>query len=77
MAKPEAVTEFEKFRELTRYQPSTVEIHFIEAFEAVQKKFLKRNKIKREIQLNFPLRMFSQRTNPYCDSLDYIFASQR
>ncbi len=38
VAKLKADTEYEKFRERTRYQLSPVEIHFIEAFEAEQKK---------------------------------------
>ncbi|MBD5215904.1 MAG: virulence RhuM family protein [Bacteroidales bacterium] len=38
VAKLKADTEYEKFRERTQYQLSTVEIHFIEAFEAEQKK---------------------------------------
>ncbi|MDE6335525.1 MAG: virulence RhuM family protein, partial [Muribaculaceae bacterium] len=38
MAKLKADTEYEKFRERTQYQLSPVEIHFIEAFEAEQKK---------------------------------------
>ena len=38
VAKLKADTEYEKFRERTQYQLSPVEIHFIEAFEAEQKK---------------------------------------
>ena len=38
VAKLKADTEYEKFRERTQYQLSQVEIHFIEAFEAEQKK---------------------------------------
>lgn len=38
VAKLKADTEYEKFRERTKYQLSPVEIHFIEAFEAEQKK---------------------------------------
>lgn len=38
MAKLKADTEYEKFQERTQYQLSPVEIHFIEAFEAEQKK---------------------------------------
>ena len=38
VAKMKADTEYEKFRERTQYQLSPVEIHFIEAFEAEQKK---------------------------------------
>lgn len=38
VAKLKADTEYEKFRKRTRYQLSPVEIHFIEAFEAEQKK---------------------------------------
>ncbi len=38
VAKLNADTEYEKFRERTQYQLSPVEIHFIEAFEAEQKK---------------------------------------
>ena len=38
VAKLKANTEYEKFRERTQYQLSQVEIHFIEAFEAEQKK---------------------------------------
>ena len=38
VAKLKADTEYEKFRECTQYQLSPVEIHFIEAFEAEQKK---------------------------------------
>ena len=38
VAKLKADTEYDKFRERTQYQLSPVEIHFIEAFEAEQKK---------------------------------------
>ena len=38
VAKLKADTEYEKFRDRTQYQLSPVEIHFIEAFEAEQKK---------------------------------------
>ncbi|MDE7386572.1 MAG: virulence RhuM family protein [Muribaculaceae bacterium] len=38
VAKLKADTEYEKFRERTQYQLSPVEIHFIEAFEAEQKR---------------------------------------
>ena len=38
VAKLKADIEYEKFRERTQYQLSPVEIHFIEAFEAEQKK---------------------------------------
>ena len=38
VAKLKTDTEYEKFRERTQYQLSPVEIHFIEAFEAEQKK---------------------------------------
>ena len=38
VAKLKADTEYETFRERTQYQLSPVEIHFIEAFEAEQKK---------------------------------------
>ena len=38
VVKLKADTEYEKFRERTQYQLSPVEIHFIEAFEAEQKK---------------------------------------
>ena len=38
VAKLKADTEYEKFRERTQYHLSPVEIHFIEAFEAEQKK---------------------------------------
>ena len=38
VAKLKADTEYEKFRERAQYQLSPVEIHFIEAFEAEQKK---------------------------------------
>lgn len=38
VAKLKADTEYENFRERTQYQLSPVEIHFIEAFEAEQKK---------------------------------------
>ena len=38
VAKLKADTEYEKFRERTQYQLSPVKIHFIEAFEAEQKK---------------------------------------
>lgn len=38
VAKLKADTEFDKFRKRTQYQPSPVEIHFIEAFEAEQKR---------------------------------------
>lgn len=44
VAKIKANTEYEKFRERTQYQLTPVEIHFIEAFEAEQKKLLKGNK---------------------------------
>lgn len=37
-AKLKADTEYDRFRERTQYQLSTVEIHFHEAFEAEQKK---------------------------------------
>ena len=38
VAKLKADTEYEKFRDRTKYQLSPVEIHFIEAFEAEQKR---------------------------------------
>lgn len=38
VAKLKADTEYDKFRERTRYQLSPVEIHFLETFEAEQKK---------------------------------------
>ncbi len=38
VAKMKADTEYEKFRERTQYQLSPVEIHFLEAFEAEQKR---------------------------------------
>ena len=38
VAKLKADTEYEKFRDRTQYQLSPVEIHFIEAFEAEQKR---------------------------------------
>ncbi len=38
VAKLKANTEYEKFRERTQYQLSPVEIHFVEALEAEQKK---------------------------------------
>ncbi len=38
VAKLKADTEYERFRERTQYQLSPVEIHFLEAFEAEQKK---------------------------------------
>ena len=38
VAKLKANTEYDKFRERTQYQLSPVEIHFIEAFEAEQKR---------------------------------------
>ena len=38
VAKLKADTEYEKSREHTQYQLSPVEIHFIEAFKAEQKK---------------------------------------
>ncbi len=38
VAKLKADTEYEKFRERTQYQLSPVEIHFLEAFEAEQKR---------------------------------------
>ena len=38
VAKLKADNEYDKFRERTQYQLSPVEIHFIEAFEAEQKK---------------------------------------
>lgn len=44
VAKIKANTEYEKFRERTQNQLTPVEIHFIEAFEAEQKKLLKGNK---------------------------------
>ena len=44
IAKLKADTEYEKFRERTQYQLSPVEIHFIEAFEAQQKKLQKLKK---------------------------------
>ncbi len=44
VAKLKANTEYEKFRERTQYQLSPVEIHFIESFEAEQKKLRARNK---------------------------------
>lgn len=44
VAKIKADTEYEKFRERTQNQLTPVEIHFIEAFEAEQKKLLKGNK---------------------------------
>lgn len=44
VAKIKANKEYEKFRERTQNQLTPVEIHFIEAFEAEQKKLLKGNK---------------------------------
>ena len=38
VAKLKANEEYDKFRERTQYQLSTVEIHFLEAFEAEQKR---------------------------------------
>lgn len=38
VAKLKADTEYDRFRELTQYQLSPVEMHFLEAFEAEQKK---------------------------------------
>ena len=38
VAKLKADTEYDRFRERTQYQLSPVEIHFLEAFEAEQKK---------------------------------------
>lgn len=38
VAKLKADTEYDRFRERTQYQLSSVEIHFLEAFEAEQKK---------------------------------------
>lgn len=43
VAKLKANTEYDKFRERTQYQLSPVEIHFIEAFEAEQKKLKRKN----------------------------------
>jgi len=42
VAKLKANEEYDKFRERTRYQLSPVEIHFLEAFEAEQKKLKKK-----------------------------------
>ncbi len=44
VAKLKADTEYEKFRERTQYQLTPVEIHFIEAFEAEQKKLREVNR---------------------------------
>ncbi|MDE6856442.1 MAG: virulence RhuM family protein, partial [Muribaculaceae bacterium] len=41
-ARLKANEEYDKFRERTRYQLSPVEIHFIENFEAEQKKIRKK-----------------------------------
>ena len=38
MAKQKADTEYDKFKERTKYQLSAVEIHFLDYFEAEQKK---------------------------------------
>ncbi|WP_289157734.1 hypothetical protein [uncultured Muribaculum sp.] len=38
VAKLKADTEYDRFRERTQYQLSPVEIHFLEAFDAEQKK---------------------------------------
>ena len=43
VAKLKADTEYEKFRERTQYQLSPVEIHFIETFEAEQKKLRRKS----------------------------------
>ncbi len=43
VAKLKADTEYDKFRERTQYQLSPVEIHFIETFEAEQKKLQRKN----------------------------------
>lgn len=42
VAKLKADTEYDKFRERTQYQLSPVEIHFLETFEAEQKKLQKK-----------------------------------
>lgn len=42
VAKLKADTEYDKFRERTQYQLSPVEIHFLETFEAEQKKLKKK-----------------------------------
>jgi len=42
VAKLKADTEYDRFRERTQYQLSPVEIHFLEAFEAEQKKLKKK-----------------------------------